>query len=343
MSTHAVKVIEISEIFPHPNPEVTRLQMTKVDGWQCVIGKDVNVGDKAVYIEPDYMCPMDRPEFSFLREKTDPLDKIMKRIRVRRFKNALSQGLLIPLPDHLKDRPVGSDVMKELGIERYIPIAPVSGRDFGPGPSISNFHFDIEPFQRYHTFFKPEDLVIVTEKCDGTSSKFVYTAGADGEVRQFVGTRNNWLKLKEKKNADDPYWRCFYQYPQIEKWCKDHPDYVLYGEVFGSNGPLKYGATQGKLFLGCFGILHNHKWLDFDECQKLIEGYDLTWAPVVYRGPFDAQKILELAEQDSIWPGANHMREGVVVVPDKEMVSAEFEPCGGRVALKVVSNRYLMS
>jgi len=57
----------------------------------------------------------------------------------------------------------------------------------------------------------------------------------------------------------------------------------------------------------------------------------------VYRGPFNKEQILELAEGDSNYPGANHCGEGVVVKPVHERTDYRI----GRVQLKVVSNRYL--
>jgi hypothetical protein len=63
----------------------------------------------------------------------------------------------------------------------------------------------------------------------------------------------------------------------------------------------------------------------------------MKWAPLCYQGPFDPAKILPLAELDSRWPGANHVAEGIVIVPAHERMDAQI----GRVCLKVVSNRYL--
>ena len=52
---------------------------------------------------------------------------------------------------------------------------------------------------------------------------------------------------------------------------------------------------------------------------------------------FDLDAVLVLAEGNSLVPGANHMREGIVVKPIKERTDPEV----GRVCLKVVSNAYL--
>jgi hypothetical protein len=56
-----------------------------------------------------------------------------------------------------------------------------------------------------------------------------------------------------------------------------------------------------------------------------------------YSGPFVVEWIKNLAEGDSSWPGAEHKREGVVILPQEERTTSEL----GRVQLKLVSNRYL--
>jgi len=65
----------------------------------------------------------------------------------------------------------------------------------------------------------------------------------------------------------------------------------------------------------------------------------LSYAPIIKRGKFDVAEALSFAEQDSVWEGANHKREGVVILPELEREDPEI----GRVILKMVSNRYLES
>jgi len=61
----------------------------------------------------------------------------------------------------------------------------------------------------------------------------------------------------------------------------------------------------------------------------------MEMVPLLYRGPFDEEKAIELALGDSLL--ADHMREGVVVKPVVERQDPEL----GRVLLKIVSPRYL--
>lgn len=341
MSTHAIEIVEIGDIFPHHNPEVEKLELTHIFGWQCCIGKgQFKKGDKAIFISPDYVVPLDNPCFSFLKSQKRYENAKEARITIARFKGSVSQGLIIPLPDEYKDLPVGTDMMSLLGIKRYEPPVPTD-EEFIPGPStaITPEKFDVETFQRFsHLVFSENEEVIVTEKMDGTSARYTYAKNSNGEYQIFCGTRVHWVL----NSGVNEYSRAFQQNTEIERWIKDHPDLVLYGEVFGGSKKHGYGAQKGQKFFAAFAILNGQQWIDFDECQKMISGYNIPWAPVVYRGKFDAQLFLKLAEEDSIWPTSpvGHLREGIVVLPAKERRDANLQACGSRVILKIVSNRH---
>lgn len=333
MSDHRVDIIEVGEILPHPNSEVERMELTHVLGWQCCISKgQFKEGDKAVYVEPDYLVKTDHPSFAFLVRKDG---KLQERIRVRRFKGTISQGLLISVPEELADLPVGTNVIEQLGIERYEPPLPKStGGDSISAPSgLYCCKFDVENWQRWNTVFKENERVHVTEKLHGANARYTYAKNSDGELVQFCGSRTNWLK-EDDKNI---WWMAFRQCPAIGAWCKANPERILYGEVFGQVQGLKYGAGRNDIFFAAFGILDKNSWVDFDFARLSANDLEVPWAPLLYSGPFDIEKIKALAEGDSSWPGAEHMREGVVILPEFEKNDSEL----GRVQLKIVSNRYL--
>lgn len=63
----------------------------------------------------------------------------------------------------------------------------------------------------------------------------------------------------------------------------------------------------------------------------------LETVPVLYVGPFDAALIHKLVDGPSTVPGAQNIREGVVV----RAVNDRREYGLGRVQLKIVSNAFL--
>jgi hypothetical protein len=64
----------------------------------------------------------------------------------------------------------------------------------------------------------------------------------------------------------------------------------------------------------------------------------LETVPVLYRGPLNRLLLETIAEDDSIYPGQK-VREGVVVKLER---GERFDSRHGRVALKYVSDKYLL-
>lgn len=334
MSTHAIEIIEISKILPHPNAD--KMSITNVWGWQCCIGKDqFQVGDKAIYIPPDFVCTdLTIPELAFLKRKPEQVEA---RVKVAKLRGQLSQGLIITVPESLKHLPVGTNVIDELKIQRYeVPVpATTSGCFISPPRGLFLPKFDLENYHRYDYIIKDDEEVIITEKLNGTNFRICVAKNDSDELQFFAGTRNNWIK----EDDVNVYWRCINQHPQLRAWAEANPEFILYGENYGMVGGMKYGAKQNELFFAAFAIYNpkENQWLDFDELQESVNKFNIQTAPVLYRGPFNKQILLDLAEKDSVIKGANHLSEGCVVVPIKERTHQEI----GRVALKCVSNRYL--
>lgn len=325
MSTHSVNVVEIGEVRPHENAE--RLEIVPVCGWQAVVKKgQFSPGDRAVYIEPDYTVPTSRPEFSFLAKD----GKERHRLKAVRLRGALSFGLLIPIPDELKDRATGSDVMADLGIERYEPPVKLAGSDELPTelhPQVYSSKFDVEGLKKFTAIIQPGEPVIVTEKIHGANARYLSLGG-----EFYMGSRTQWLK----PDVGHPWKRAADTDARIRQWCEAHPGAVLYGEIYGAVESLKYGCRPGDVRFAAFAALVNGEWMDTGKLlAEPIEAIDTV--PVVYRGPYDPS-ILDLAEQDSTVRTAEpgHMREGLVIVPEVERRHEEI----GRVALKHISNRY---
>lgn len=324
MSTHSVNIIEISEVRPHDNAE--RLEIVPVGGWQAVVKKgQFKVGDRAVYIEPDYTVPTALPEFSFLHKP----ERDTHRLRAVRLRGTLSYGLLIPVPDRLSDRALGDNVMEDLGIQRYEPPVTSAGADDLPAdqwPQVYSSKFDVENLQNYPDVFKEGDPVFVTEKIHGANARYVVCNGI-----LYMGSRTRWLT----PYGNHIWRRAVDATPEVKTFCDAHPGLVVYGEVYGSVQSLKYGAAPGEVRFRAFAALDQGRWCDMGPLYGLFEQHKVPAAPLLYDGPFSMAVISTLAEKDSTLCDGQ-MMEGVVITPPLDRRDDQI----GRVALKHISARY---
>lgn len=327
MSTHSVNIIEIEKVWPHTNAE--RLEIVPVNGWQAVVKKgQFQPGDRAVYIQPDYMVPTAHEEFSFLAKE----GREAHRLKAVRLRGVLSFGLLIPVPKELGGCAVGECVMERLGIVRYEPPAKAfkggsDGHELPEAdlPTIYAPKFDVESIQNFLGLIAEGEEVVVTEKIHGSNARYLWH---DGKL--FMGSRSRWLRPE----ADHLWARALADCPQIEAWCKGHPDTTLFGEVFGPVQSLKYGRTAPTF--AAFAALHRDQWVHQPPLFLSLGECGVPRVPVLFTGPFDFEAVKQLAERDSHVGPPGHMMEGVVIAPAIERA----HPDVGRVVFKHVSSRY---
>jgi RNA ligase (TIGR02306 family) len=333
VSTHSVEVVEITNIQPHPNAD--RLELVQVGNYTCVVEKGKwHVGDKAAYVEPDYVVP-DLPDYAFLLGK--------RRIGAKRLRGVWSEGLLVAAPEGSS---VGENVLERLGITRYEPsyrnseaVRRFLGPPLGVLESVPEVirsipKYDLENLKKYRHLLKDGEPVYVTEKLHGTNARYIWH-----EDRLFCGSRTQWRKA-EPTNV---YWETVKQHPWIEGWCKAHPGLVLWGEIYGDVQDMNYGASKGQYEFRVFDI---YNALDdsagFRPASAWMHDAHLRAVPVlagaeIYHPEmlnFDFDKLVELAEKDSAFGG---VMEGLVVQP----VNDRYDSRIGRVKLKLVSRRYL--
>jgi RNA ligase (TIGR02306 family) len=315
--THKVEVVKV-QIESHPNAD--RLDVARIFGFTCCVLKgSFQDGQLGAYIQPDLVVDSTRPEFEFLAGH--------ERIKVKKLRGVISMGLLMPAPDGAQE---GDDVAEYYGVTHYEP--PIPGERCGEvegGPvGIYSSKYDVESMYRYKHLFVVGETVIATEKIHGANSRFVF---APAEDRMYCGSRGEW----KAKNEGNLWWRALAAYPWIEDFCRKFPGDILYGEVFGNVQSLKYGAGQNDVFFRAFDVLRNGVWREYDEWTVYVA--EENRVPVVFAGAFDFNMLIKLSDGPSLIPGANHMREGIVVRPIPERNDAHL----GRVHLKLVGNSYL--
>lgn len=311
-STHRVEAVRV-RLEPHPNAD--SLSLVRVWGYTvCVRTVDWEDGDMGAYIVPDSVVP-DTPLFAFLGDS--------RRIRVRRLRGVMSQGLLVPAPEGAQE---GDDVAEALGVTRYEPPLSTSmgGGEDGVPPRGHWPVYDVESWHRYKHLLAEGEPVFIQEKIHGANGRWLF----DGE-KMHCGSRTTW-----KREGSTIWWHALNQNPWLEALCRDNPGVCCYGEVFGQVQDLRYGAGRNDLFARLFDYFDGREWLqllDWPGTTKPII------APILYRGPYSEEVVREQADGQTMVPGADHLREGCVIRPLLNRTDPEI----GRVILKLVSDAYL--
>lgn len=367
-STHKAEIVSI-KLEKHNNAD--SLSIVRVFGYQIVVRtQDWKDGDLAAYVVPDSMVQNKDP-FKFLFKPEDSPDK-WQRVTIKRFRGEVSMGLLIPAP---KGSKLGQDVAEKLGIIHYEP--PVKGepqdqprfthrQKFVKGvvfkvinlfnkynlptkwlyhiliklkwisnviptkpPTIYVPDYDVDSIRRYSYKFIEGELVSVSEKIHGCCSSYVWNGD-----KLHCKSHYNW-KPFDNSNV---WGRTIQKYPKLIDWMKEHPDTVIFGEVYGFGVQnMTYDCIPNETKLKVFDVWKGGKYYDVEEAREMLKNTDAEWVPLLGVMPYNLEKLKEIAEQDSVlYKG---LREGIVIKPTKERTDQHI----GRVQLKLVSNRYLES
>tara|TARA_R110000851_G_scaffold6029_5_gene24559 strand:- start:2999 stop:3997 length:999 start_codon:yes stop_codon:yes gene_type:complete len=330
MSEHKVEIVPVT-LTKHPNADA--LSIINIQGYTvCARTEDWQGVYHAAYIEPDYEVPLDNPLFSFLQKPGKT--KAFERIRVKKLRGVISQGLLVPAPKGTK---IGDNVMEQLGVRRWDPPAPkvTQGEDGSAPPGIWTAKYDVESYRRYPRVIPEGELVVIREKIHGANARFVWHSEED---KLYVGSRTRW-KEGDETQGDTIWHRAVKQNPWIKSVCFANPGVVMYGEVFGQVQSLKYGALNGQIFFAAFDFLKGNQFIGAFEWMDLKQQHLIVPAPLLFNGPMPSKDVLEeMADGHSTWKGADNIREGIVIRAMRERTDIR----AGRAQFKLVGNQYLM-
>lgn len=320
MSERVAKVIPIN-LIKHPNAD--SLSINEFGGYTTVLRTEDWVGKKlGIFIEPDTIVDTTRPEFSFLDASGKPI-----RIKAKRLRQVWSMGLTIPAPEGAKE---GDDYWDILGLVHYEPeIEHVStGGNWAKAPSLwgdmTKYDVDNGRNDKYASVFTPGETVLVTHKLNGSNVAFVFS---DGQM--YCRSRSGF-----REREDNIFWRCLT--PEMEKFCVDNPDHVLYGEVIGGVKGYRYDVPVGEVSFRCFDIMQpNRQYTCVDRWEGLCQDHSIRTVPIVGRLPFDMKHFLELCQVPC--PLGNPISEGIVI---KSIVERR-NYTTGRAIIKIVNPAYL--
>jgi len=346
-SSLIVEVCEVKEIIPHKNAD--SIEICIVKGWECIvpIGK-YKVGDTVVYIPVDSVLPPELGDRLGVRNYLGGKNK--DRVRCAKLRQEMSYGLII---DNEKDWEVGYDCAEELGITKYIAPLKTTCGDAAPDDPLFGRFTDIENIRNFPDVFTHGEEVIVTEKIDGSLNR----TGCSISIEENIITTkwkagSNRVKRKAPdidKMSDNIYWFSF-----TLKSVKNLLDFLVkdenikmatlfgevYGRVRGGHKSMHYGR-QNSLNYVAFSLRINGKYISWDKFYNYCELFGVPVVPVIDRCLFDMEVMKKLSTGPSILAqqnGANHIREGVVIVSAQERSEIDTD----RAILKLLNPDYLL-
>jgi RNA ligase (TIGR02306 family) len=315
------------------------IESAKILGWNVVVKRgDFKVGDLAYFFEIDSLLPL-TPEFDFINKdsKGEYLSDSSRRIRTKKLKKVLSQGLakVIPL---CKSYKLGDDVTEEFGVTKYEP--PVHSGFAGSVKSTFPIYVpktDEERIQNIPNIFSELEgkQLYTSVKLDGTSSTFSIK---DGVID--VCSRNQSLK----ETPPTIYWAIEKKYRIVEKFKFYGRNIALQGEICGpSIQKNRLNLKECDLFLFDVYLIDEQKYGDLELLRKISVEYEIPMVPIENDHFFttrdsSVESLLKMAE--GIYDGTQNEREGLVIRP---IVYTKSSIVGrGRLSFKVVSNKYLL-
>ncbi|WP_405874574.1 RNA ligase (ATP) [Streptomyces sp. NBC_00005] len=346
MSTLRVTA-EVLTVHEHPNADA--LELAQVGLYRAVVAKGAyRTGETAVYIPEQSVLPTELIEELGLTGRLAGSNS--DRVKAVRLRGELSQGIVC-LPKALADVDLaraaldGTDFAERLGITKWVPpIPPTMSGEVESAPDLLPW-VDIENIQRFPDIFTPGEAVVLTEKLHGSACLLTYLAGEDRVHVSSKGFGAKSLALKE--DPRNLYWRAVHGHGVARTAARlaerlGARRVGIFGEVYGAGvQDLAYGADGRRETLGyavfdvSAEIDGTVRWLDPAE---LLDG-ELPLVPRLHQGPYDIERVLEVASGRETVSGRElHLREGVVIRPAVERYSTV---TGGRAIAKAVSPAYL--
>ena len=361
-----VTVRTVRELVPIEGAD--RIELAKVDGWQCVVKKgDFHVGDPALYFEIDSLLPEDDERWAFLEQRKF-------RVKTMRLRGVLSQGLLMPMrtltDEEARRWKTSAETHEEtlmdiLRVQKYEPPTPLGKGDLMPWPSFLQ-KTDQERIQNIPEVLEGRRAseFEITEKLDGTSCTFYHREGSsslnDGvrttPIEMGACSRN----CEHKLDMGDDVWRnslivqMWFKLGMKEKLMDLGRNIAIQGEIIG---PRVQGNRykRGQLEFYVFDIynIDEVRYLFPEERTRLVKHLDLLHVPVLdvismsWNGremeegddALTLDRVLQLADGKSqLYDTA---REGIVFKEHGYKIPHHDLP-DSPLSFKAISNKFLL-
>ena len=292
MNKNLAQIVRILDLIPIPNAD--NIELAKVLGWQCVVKKNqFKINDLVIYFAIDSILP-ENQYTSFLKGE---------RLKTKRIKGELSQGLITPLFSFLNEENnqklqnviEGDDVTDLLKVHKYIPTEELIQYDDKNNNNNEKFptflvpKTDSERIQNISLIlpFLIGKNVIITEKEDGCSCTMISDFCITKKM-YLCGRNYVW---KEKNNNTEHYFEMEKKYQILSKLQKIYENQnlslAIQAEIIGpriNKNHMKKVRNEIRLF--DIWNIEQHRYLNYDEYLKINQELNLPIAPLIYRGIF---------------------------------------------------------
>lgn len=346
------KLVTIRKVYGIEDiPDADLIEAVKIDGWRVVCKKgEFQVGDVGIYFEVDsHINTDDYLQFSFLNPiaKKSFDGKFRARIKSRKLRGVVSQGLFLPLslfPD-INFSDMEKDYSEELGVVKYEPPVPATLQGLAKGSFPSFLQKSDEtrcqniPWVLDNHVDAPHDLTYeVSLKLNGSSMTVFHNSNTDDIVG--VCSRNLQLKLEQEGNTFiDVAKRLHIMEKLTEYYNKTGRNIAVQGELIGEGIQKNFEkiVSQDFYIYTVFDIDNQIKLLPEDR-RKLVSELGLKHVPV-YEKDFNLKDHFQNIDEMAAYadgPSMNtNVREGVVFKANQYIKGEHF-------SFKAISNRYLL-
>ena len=264
--------------------------------WKGIVRKvDYNQDDLCIVFLPDAVIP-ESEGMAFMISSN-------WRVKMRRFKGAPSEVVILPYPEHLPEIPIGTDVTFEYKVTKYHKPVPkhLQGIMKGNFPSFIPKTDELN-YQRYSNLV--DDLVgkpyYITEKVDGSSTTAYRYKGQFG-----VCSRN----LELERNENNGYWQIAIRYKLEENLPEG---YAIQWETCGpgiQSNPMGWHEIQGLMFSAY--KIDESRYLEYIELLDLSNFLNFPMVMILKDHNYFSSEGIELLGEGMYDNGKP--REGVVV------------------------------
>jgi len=335
----------IKSLEPIPNADAIELATLEGMLWTFVVKKgDFQAGDRCVYFQIDSLLPK--------KEWSEFMEDFGYRVKSRRFRGALSQGLALPLsivyqetgveldpdwlsdPDWLPDFLVGRDVTELLSVKHFEKPIPFDRKDqmeeVNPGyfPKTDEDMIQSLPVL-WEEEIKDGQEVYITTKYDGTSMTVSLKDG------KFSVCGRQWAFIERVGN---PYWDLVSSYGLREVLASEGKNLAIQGELCGPGiQKNKMGLEAKDVFVFDIYDIDKDEYFNYYQLTDFCSRHRLKMVPIEFVGPKDPSwDLLEMAKGNY---KSGRRKEGIVVRPTEYQFSRTI---GRRLSFKVLNNKFLL-